>query len=789
VEKSIYLLKDEVLKHLGPFESRINSFILICKEERQVKEVKAIMDNFSVFSSIVASHLGMFYLGLFYVSLLIVPSEQIESIIKVSVPENKPSGFVVHRYPTPKSGEVYQLYDSRYTDSLELLKLFQISYTGIVTTTQPLAYGPNGKNTFEIIIVLRKRGETSGGKASTLQVQVTDTNNFVPTFGFRTYNGTIRENSPPNTKVRGIVYCHAEDKDSGGIKGYKIIDGNKKGYFKVNTVVVGGEKFLELKTTNVPIVKTSGNVEKISLIIEAEDNGNPSLKRATKIVITIEPTNKKAPKFEKAQYTANVSEEMQVMSTAAKVHAEDTDTGNGGSMYYILNPLSNYFTVNPITGQIDLIRTLNYKTKNVFDLTVTARDRGVPSKEATTKVTIRIEKDLSYYPPKDSQNPGVNTPPIFPVGTLAATVREDLPVGAFVTLVHATDNDPPGPNRQLVYSLTRDSAGSFNMDPQSGLVTLKGQLDYETGPKTLNLTVTATDKASSPLSASTFLIIYIIDVDENLNPPVFEPSVRALSFPEDTSIGTSVMTVSATDSDSGIDGNLVYSAISGEGIQYLTVDKTTGVMTTTAYVDHEKRTHFELVVAAQDTGNFPRKSLLFLIIKVQPVDDQFPEFSSNWYNASVPDGSPEDTFVTAVHALDKDSPSLTYTIKNPGANDPFKVEAETGVIRTRRVLDKTARDKEFNQMTIEVQSGQRKSQAIVNIMITSSMISVPRFRTSSYQVNIKENLGTIDSLICLAATDSNFGSITYSITTGGSEKFAVEATSGKMNITELCIVA
>lgn len=736
------------------------------------------MEILSAFSSLFGSHLRVFCIAMFYVTLLIFPSEQ--NIIKVSVPENKPSGFVVYRFPSPTSGEVYQLYDSRYTDSLEPMKLFQISYTGIITTTQPLDYGQDGKNNFELTIVLRKRGETSGGKAFTIQVQVTDNNNFVPTFGFRTYNGTIKENSPMNTKVRGIVNCHAEDKDSHGIKGYKIIDGNEKGYFEVNTVTIEDEKFLELKTTSVPIVKTSGNVEKITLIVEAEDNGKPSLKGAAKIVVTIEPTNKNAPKFEKENYKVNISEEIPLMSTAVKVHAVDTDVGDGGSLYYILDPLSDYFTVNPITGQIESIRTLDYNSKNVFELKVVAQDRGKPSKQTSTKVTIRIERDLMHFPPKDSENPGVNTSPVFPSGTLAATVREDLPIGAFVTLIHAIDNDPPGPNKQLVYSLTGTNSDSFKVDPQSGLVTLLNQLDYETGPKKLNLTVTATDKGSPSLSTTTFLIVYVIDVNENLNPPVFEPSVRSLSLPEDTPIGKSVMTVSATDSDVGVDGKLVYSAVSGEGIHYLTVDKTTGVMTTTAYVDREKREHFELVIAAQDTGHFPRTSLLYLIVKVQAVDDHYPEFSSSWYNASVPDGSPGDTFVTVLYALDKDGQSLTYTILNPGANDPFKIERDSGVIRTSRIVDLNAGDKYFNQLIIQVQGGQTKSQAIVNIMITSSSNSVPKFRTSSYQVSVRENIGKVDSLICLAATDSNVRGITYSITTGGSENFAVQATSGKI---------
>lgn len=739
-----------------------------------------MLDNLlKVFASKMIKRVYIWVIVIF--ALCCIQTEQ--TIIRASVPEDKPSGYVVHRFEAPPSGEIFKILDSRYLDSLELLKLFDMTESGVLTTKQPLAYNLNGKNTFEIVVVRRKRGENAGGIAFILQIKVTDINNNVPTFGFRTYNGTIMENAPENTKVKGIVNCHAEDKDSSGIKGYKIINGNQKGYFKLTTLKVSHELFLEVTTTNVPIVISSKNDEKITLAIEAEDNGTPTLKVITKIVITVSKANKYTPKFEKSHYKENISEGLQIMSTALQVHAVDGDGGRDGSVYYILKPLSKYFTVNPVNGHIEVIRTLDYKVQNTFELTVFAIDRGINPKQSSAKVTLAIQKDLSHVPPKNAQNPGKNTAPEFKSGALGVHVREDLPVGGFVILLQAGDNDPPGPNRELVYSMSGDTTNTFKLDSESGLITLKSKLDYELLVRLFNLTVTATDKGSPPLSTSTSLIIYVKDVNENYNLPIFQPSVRALSLREDTAIGTSVMKVSATDSDPGADGKLVYSAISGEGVQYLNVDETTGVVSTTAYLDREKNPHFELLVAAHDSGNFPLMSRLYIVVSIEAVDDQFPEFIKTMVTATVPEGSPENTFVTFLHAVDLDSVGIVYMIKNPGAKDPFKIDTEIGLITTSRTLDKSAGDKDDYQLTVEVQNGNRKSQTIVNIKITDSNSVTPRFIKKSFDLEVRESMGKIESLICLAATDSSSGGvIKYSIQSGDTNTFAVGEATGEFGL-------
>jgi len=84
-------------------------------------------------------------------------------------------------------------------------------------------------------------------------------------------------------------------------------------------------------------------------------------------------------------------------------------------------------------------------------------------------------------------------------------VREDFPVNDILLTVHASDADR-GQNAELVYSLAANSAAQhghlFTVDPESGALTLRQSLDYETLTE-YSLVVAATDRGLSPTPAYT----------------------------------------------------------------------------------------------------------------------------------------------------------------------------------------------------------------------------------------------------------------------------------------------
>lgn len=106
-----------------------------------------------------------------------------------------------------------------------------------------------------------------------------------------------------------------------------------------------------------------------------------------------------------------------------------------------------------------------------------------------------------------------------------------------------------------LYSIiSGNTNSSFTIDSNGTLFTA-AWLDYETTP-TFTLLVRARD-SSSPSSSqkSTFMEISIDVTAVNEHEPLFAFAQYATSVTEDTAVGTSIIRVTATDQDYGLQGN------------------------------------------------------------------------------------------------------------------------------------------------------------------------------------------------------------------------------------------
>ena len=708
-------------------------------------------------------------------------SAQWKNFIDVNVPEGKPEGYIVYdRLPQPTGGDEYTLFYAQKGDSLDKVGLFKVSPSGVITTVQPVIYEKGKPNKYDLTIVKRQRKERNGGLATTVRVKVLDVNNFPPVFAFELYHGTIKENSPENTIVMGLANCHTEDRDTSGIRAYKIIKGNEKGYLKVGKRDVGEKSFLQLKATSKPI-KRGKTTPYMTVLVEAEDMGNPPLTAQTTIRVFIEEVNDHAPVFDKSSYEREISEDTPKMTPLFKVQATDQDEGVSGQVYYFFQTLSNFFTINAFTGEITLVRELDYSQseQRLHQLTVVARDAGNPSKETSTSVTITVPQDILNYPFPASQSASKeNTAPFFPHAPYHFTIHKTFPVKGSLGVIFAVDEDPPGSNSELRYSLVSVSA-EFSIDTFSGVLTVNKELNVQT----YTLRVKVQDQGNPSKQAQAEVKIKVEDLDYSQNYPVFSDPIQVLRVAENTEVGKSVFQASVM-SDSSTSKGVVYSAISGSGLPYFEIDEATGVMKTASPLDRETHAVYDMLIEARNKGKLPRHSYLFITIDITNVDDAYPDFTKPAYDATVPEGSPKGTFVTVIHAIDKDDPVVTYEILN--LDSVFEIESNTGVIRTKRVLDRATGDREFLLYVIANDGGGKSSQAIVRINVTSARNSAPKFQKPSYGVTLKEGQGPVPNLLCIAATGSN-GAVNYSIkATGLDKKFKIDPITGKFKSLFCC---
>ena len=108
----------------------------------------------------------------------------------------------------------------------------------------------------------------------------------------------------------------------------------------------------------------------------------------------------------------------------------------------------------------------------------------------------------------------------------------------------------------------------------------------------------------------------------------------------------------------------------------------------------------------------------------------------------------------------------------------FEIESNTGVIRTKRVLERATGDIEFLLYVTAHDEDGKTSDAIVKIQVISSPDSIAKFWKQSYEVSLREGQGLVSNLLCIAASGSK-GNVKYSMKSGGDSRFQIDPVTGK----------
>jgi len=134
-------------------------------------------------------------------------------------------------------------------------------------------------------------------------------------------------------------------------------------------------------------------------------------------------------------------------------------------------------------------------------------------------------------------------------GLYTATISEDATAGSEIVRVTANDADK---NAEVTYAILYGSDGKFFIDSSNGAVYLLKAVDRETRAS-YNIIVQASDGINA---ANATISVTVSDVNDNS--PICSPTSYAASVSEDAAIGTSVVRVTCSDDDDGVNGQLVY---------------------------------------------------------------------------------------------------------------------------------------------------------------------------------------------------------------------------------------
>ncbi|XP_053574607.1 protocadherin-12 isoform X2 [Bombina bombina] len=291
------------------------------------------------------------------------------------------------------------------------------------------------------------------------------------------------------------------------------------------------------------------------------------------------------------------------------------------------------------------------------------------------------------------------------------------------------------------------------------------------------LVLTAFDGGVPRKSGTTQIRINILD--SNDNSPVFEESSVILEVSEDTSPGTLLLNLTATDPDQGPNGEIEFSFSKHTPhhvLSMFSIDPKLGEIFLKQPLDHENRHSYELDVQAKDLGPNPIPTHCKVLIKVLDINDNVPDIQVTWASEDsqvieVPETVPWGSFVALVMAKDPDSGTngqvQCHLIQE---QTHFKLERANGnnyILLTNATLDREKMD-EYNLIIQAQDSGvpSFSSNKPLKIRVSDANDNAPLFEKDSYEVFLDENNSPPTHLITVQALDTDLDAnaeVTYSI--------------------------
>ncbi|KAI7801235.1 hypothetical protein IRJ41_000215 [Triplophysa rosa] len=264
--------------------------------------------------------------------------------------------------------------------------------------------------------------------------------------------------------------------------------------------------------------------------------------------------------------------------------------------------------------------------------------------------------------------------PIFKRNERRFDISESAVVGSKFMLEKAIDADI-GANGLQSYFLQPTDHFNLKLHGQSDgskkvEMILQKPLDREK-QENMSLVLTAMDGGDPPKSGTVQIHITVIDANDNA--PVFtKPMYRAI-ISENSEEGKSVISVSASDSDKGANGEVGYLIANSDGVSdFFQIDEN-GLVTLVGKLDFETSKHYQIDIEAVDNGGLSDSSKI--IIDVIDVNDNAPVISAMSKSTAIPEDSPQSTVIAIVSVNDPDSDSNGQVQCIVNENIPFTIKS------------------------------------------------------------------------------------------------------------------
>lgn len=595
-----------------------------------------------------------------------------------------------------------------------------------------------------------------------INLHVQDENDNSPIFESSRYNLLMAENMEKGSAVMKVT---ARDADSGANGDVRYSLANDVGEL---ANVFDIDAHTGWITILVPLDKEKRSEYNFQVI--GTDNGQPKHNARTSVSIKLKDYNDSPPVFKKDTYAASISEDSLPGTVILQLSTTDKDIDLTTPIeYYIVSgDLLSQFQIRQ-TGELYIAKKLDRESVNSYNLGVIVTD-GTFTTRTNVSITVLDAND---------------NPPYCLKYRYKEILSEGVHLGTYVLTVQATDADEPV-NSKLRFYLTGNGVDDFSLDKDTGSLKTARQLDRENQSR-YSLLAHVQDRDHSGWECSSQVEIVVTDLNDNA--PQFSMQTYSVTLPEDAEVGTLVTKVHATDSDIGVNRKIKYGFVDSYK-DHFKIATDSGIITLAKPLDRETKAIYNLTVQAQDQGVPHLSTIAYLIVNVQDINDNPPEFTSKHFFASIPEVSTIGSEVIRILATSKDTgvnAEVYYSIIGGNEQKKFNINRTTGIVEVADILDfERARDYFLTIQAVDGGVPPLSNLATLNISITDSNDNAPIFTQNSYSARIREDAQIGDKIIQLRANDLDSGDngrISYTIERGDRlHQFAIEESTGYISV-------
>ncbi|KAG7524969.1 cadherin-24 isoform X1 [Solea senegalensis] len=322
--------------------------------------------------------------------------------------------------------------------------------TGILRTAVP-DMDRETQDQYLVLLQAKDMGGHLGGLSgtTTVTVKLTDVNDNPPRFTQSMWSFSVSELAIPGAEIGRISATDADLGENAKLE-YTILEGETGDTFNITGVNQEAVIILNKAVDYESRSSYSFSVEVLNPIVDPRFLRRGPFKDRASIRVAVLDADE-PPRFSRARYHMDVSENCPPACTVGRVSAVDPDTGLTNNIRFSIDPQSDpeaLFRVTPDTGLITTAMELDREREHWHNITVIATQRDNPSQ--VSRVLVAVETlDLNDNAPELDRQ-------------YTTAMCDSSSAGQVVQVLRAIDRDEGGNDSTVYFSIPPESSAALN---------------------------------------------------------------------------------------------------------------------------------------------------------------------------------------------------------------------------------------------------------------------------------------------------------------------------------------